>query len=73
MTTEKIVPTSYLGLLNEECATMAKKFKLNSENTEILRNFITDTAMKAWRNGRAVGWIRGKNEAVEAARPAGKE
>jgi hypothetical protein len=55
-------PKNYLDLLSGECRALSERFRLSGEQSDMLREFVTDTAMKSWRNGRAVGWIRGKNE-----------
>ena len=55
-------PKNYLDILSGECRALSERFRLSGEQSDLLREFVTDTAMKSWRNGRAVGWIRGKNE-----------
>ncbi len=56
-------PKNYLDLLSGECRALAERFRLSGEQSETLRRFVTDTAMKSWRNGRAVGWMRAEEEA----------
>jgi len=65
-TDERVAPKNYLDILNGECKALAERFGLKGEQEDMLREFVCDTAMRSWRNGRAVGWIRGKNEATEA-------
>ena len=60
-------PKNYLDILSGECRALSERFRLSGEQSDLLREFITDTAMRSWRNGRAVGWIRGKNEAQVGA------
>ncbi len=55
-------PKNYLDVLSGECRELAERFRLSGEQSDALRQFVTDTAMKSWRNGRAVGWLRGKEE-----------
>ncbi len=55
-------PKNYLDILSGECRALSERFRLSGEQSDLLREFVTDTAMRSWRNGRAVGWIRGKNE-----------
>jgi hypothetical protein len=56
-------PKCYLDILSSECRALAERFRLSGEQADALRRFVTDTAMKSWRNGRAVGWLRGQEEA----------
>jgi hypothetical protein len=56
-------PKNYLDILSGECRALAERFRLSGEQSDALRQFVTDTAMKSWRNGRAVGFIRAKDEA----------
>ena len=56
-------PKNYLDILSGECRALSERFRLSGEQSDLLREFVTDTAMRSWRNGRACGWIRGKNEA----------
>ncbi len=56
-------PKNYLDILSGECRALSERFRLSGEQSDMLREFVTDTAMRSWRNGRAVGWLRGKNEA----------
>ncbi len=56
-------PKNFLDVLSGECRCLAERFRLSGEQSDALRQFVTDTAMKSWRNGRAVGWLRGKEEA----------
>jgi hypothetical protein len=55
-------PKNYLDILSGECRCLAERFRLSGEQSEALRQFVTDTAMKSWRNGRAMGWLRSKEE-----------
>lgn len=55
-------PKNYLDILSGECRDLAERFKLSGDQADQLRQFVTDTAMKSWRNGRAVGWLRGSQE-----------
>jgi len=55
-------PKNYLDVLSGECRALAERFRLSGEQSDALRQFVTDTAMKSWRNGRAVGFIRAKDE-----------
>jgi len=55
-------PKNYLDVLSGECRCLAERFRLSGEQSDALRQFVTDTAMKSWRNGRAVGFIRAKDE-----------
>ena len=50
---------NYLDILKGECHALAERFRLSGEQSDILCEFVTDTAMKSWRDGRTVGWIRG--------------
>lgn len=56
-------PKNYLDVLSGECRALAERFRLSGEQSDALRQFVTDTAMKSWRNGRAVGFLRAKDEA----------
>jgi hypothetical protein len=62
-------PKNYLDLLSGECRALAERFRLSGEQSETLRHFVTDTAMKSWRNGRAVGWIRRDEETKKGDAP----
>lgn len=53
-------PKTYLDILSGECRALAERFRLSGEQSDALRQFVTDTAMKSWRNGRATGWDRAK-------------
>jgi hypothetical protein len=64
--TEDAKPKNYLDILSGECRELAERFRLSGEQSDALRRFVTDTAMKSWRNGRAVGWRR-REEAGESA------
>lgn len=59
---KKETPKNYIDILSNDCAALSLKFRLNEEDTDALREFVVDYCMKSWRNGRAVGWIRGKQE-----------
>lgn len=59
---ERQRPKNYLDLLSGECRALAERFRLSGEQSETLRQFVTETAMKSWRNGRAVGWMRAEEE-----------
>jgi hypothetical protein len=59
---DQVRPKNYLDILSGECQALAERFRLNGDERETLRQFVTDTAMKSWRNGRAVGWLRGVEE-----------
>jgi len=63
-------PKNYLDILSGECRALSERFRLSGEQSDLLREFVTDTAMRSWRNGRAVGWIRGKSE-VQVGNGAG--
>jgi hypothetical protein len=66
-------PKNYLDILSGECRVLAERFRLSGEQSDMLRDFVADTAMRSWRNGRACGWIRGKNDAqVETGAGAAK-
>jgi hypothetical protein len=56
-------PKTYIDLLSGECRALSERFCLSGEQSDILREFVTDMAMRSWRNGRACGWIRGRNDA----------
>jgi len=72
-TDERVAPKNYLDILNGECKALAERFRLSGEQSDMLRDFVADTAMRIWRNGRACGWIRGKNDAqVETGAGAAK-
>lgn len=45
---------------------MVEMFRLSSENSDLFRQFVTDTAMKSWRNGRATGWRHAVEEIQDA-------
>ncbi len=55
-------PKNYLDILSGECRALAERFRLSGEQSDALRQFVTDTAMKSWRNGRATGWRHAKEE-----------
>lgn len=57
-------PKTYLDILSGECRALSERFRLSGEQSDMLREFVTDSAMRSWRNGRACGWIRGKNDAL---------
>ena len=48
----------FLDVLIGECRALSERFSLTSEQSEVFREFVTTTAMRSWRNGRAVGWNR---------------
>jgi len=49
-------PKNYIDILSEECRALAEclttRLGLNQEQSDALRQFVTDTAIKSWRNGR---------------------
>ncbi len=62
-------PKNYLDVLSGQCRALAERFRLSGEQSDALRQFVTDTAMKSWRNGRAVGWMRAEEEAKKGGAP----
>jgi hypothetical protein len=59
----------FLDVLSGECRALSERFRLSGEQSDALREFVTNTAMRSWRNGRNVGWLRareGKPEPVPA-------
>ena len=62
-------PKNYLDILSGECRALAERFRLSGEQSDTLRHFVTDTAMRSWRNGRATGYVHAKKE-LEGGSPA---
>ncbi len=60
-------PKNYLDVLSGECRCLAERFRLSGEQSDALRQFVTDTAMKSGRNGRAVGFLRAQEETKGAS------
>ena len=58
MPVEDKKPKNYLDILSGECRALAERFRLSGEQSDTLRHFVTDTAMRSWRNGRATDPIR---------------
>jgi len=53
-------PKTFLDILSGECRALAERFHLSGEQSNVLKEFVTSTAMRSWRNGRAVGFLRAK-------------
>ena len=62
--TEKRKP--FLDVLAGECRTLAERFRLSGEQSDMLREFVTKTALRSWRNGQNVGWLRAKEGKPDA-------
>lgn len=50
----------FLDVIAGEVRAVAERFKLTPEQSDALREFVATTAMRAWRNGRNIGWLRAK-------------
>lgn len=57
---------SFLEAITSDCRALAERFHLNGEQTDVLREYVTTTAMHSWRNGRAIGWERAREQALSA-------
>jgi hypothetical protein len=68
MTNDEGKPKTYVEILSGECRALAERFRLSGEQSDILRQFVTDTAMRSWRNGRATGYVHAKKELGEEGR-----
>lgn len=61
---------TFIEILSGECRALSERFHLSGEQSDALREFVTSTAMRSWRNGRAVGFLRareGKDKDAVAA------
>jgi hypothetical protein len=48
-------PKNYLDVLKGETNALSERFGLTKEQAELLRTFVIDKCLTAWRNGRAIG------------------
>jgi hypothetical protein len=62
MAFEKSSPATYLDVLSGQCRELAERFRLSGEQSEALKKFVTETAIKSWRNGRDSGYKRARLE-----------
>ena len=60
-------PKNYLDILSGECRALSERFRLSGEQSDMLREFVTDTAMKSWRRLLLHDASRARSRAAESA------
>lgn len=54
--------TTFLEILTTEINDLAENFGLSDMQTEEMQKFVTLTALRAWKNGRNIGWLERERE-----------